>query len=468
MKVSVVALAECYSLGCFGHAFLTFCIVCSLLAVDIMFEEEGDSGFWTAMSTLTKKAKCPIFLTANTVPDSLLASHIRYLHFEMTTPMPNECVKKLRRILKSEGLHRTERFAESSAANKQLSLIAQLCKCDLRRIINELQLFSTAPPLPSDASESSAQVESSEAASVSASEYVAPIINEISPKEVSPHDLSLVTITGSNFTRDGIETNLTVSIGKQICPAVKVLNESTILAVCPPCHLQSGITDSGVIRSTGRESRTSRFAPVSIRLFSHGRLLSRSDADVTATAELCDGTPYTTLGRHWNIEYAFPPPRYGMPVANDRADSDEESDEAEFEGSMNADADVRAPPETVETTARCVFTEEEAAAILQKGIREWEAAHSERGVKSERTFSGTIITSDAASAQQLEALYSLTRLSSDASLLEDELEFGGVPYLAGVVPGFGSSIVNDVASKNMPSNSEGQEKKLLRDANAKP
>jgi hypothetical protein len=47
-------------------------------------------------------------------------------------------------------------------------------------------------------------------------------------------------------------------------------------------------------------------------------------------------------------------------------------------------------------------------------------------------------------------------------LLEDGFEFGGVPFLAGVVPGFGASLVNDVVGNNI------HEKKLLRDANARP
>lgn len=453
-------------------SILTYCTALLFVAVDIIFEDEGDAGFWAAMSTLTKKAKCPIFLTANVVPDSLLASHIRYLHLETSSPKPDECVAKMRRILKSEGLSRTERFAEGSAANKQLSLVAQLCKCDLRRMINELQLFATAPPLASDNNTSPMECEASMGESASVAEYRGPIISDISPREVSPHDLSLLTIQGKYFTLFSTgncpEMELKVSIGNQLCPAVKVLDDSTILATCPPCSVGPGVTDSGVIESTGRESRTSRFAPVSIQLFTKGHALSRSDAIMTSTTELCDGTPYTSLGRQWNIQYAFPPPRFGMST-NQLGDSDEESAEEEF-GCDEVSARSTVPDTfPTEETSRCVFTKEDAEVMLDNGVREWKAVHSESETKSDADVPcAQVIKPDAESAQVLNALSSLTELSSDAAFLEDGFELGTVPFLAGVVPGCGASLVNDVSGNNVQGNSEGNERKLLRDANARP
>jgi len=433
-----------------------------------MFEDEGDSGFWAAMSTLTKKAKCPIFLTANVVPDSLVSSHIRYLHLETSSPKPQECVSTMRRILKGEGLNRTETYSESSTTEKKLSLIAQLCKCDLRRVINELQLFATAPPQTKDSGDSPMECDSCVMASVSAAKFLAPIISDITPTEVSPHDLSLVTIKGENFTAfstgDRPETVLKVLVGNQVCPAVKVVDDSTILAVCPPCSPPSGVADSGVVVASGRESRTTRFAPVSIHWYVRGRILSRSDAEATATMELRDGTSYTSFGRQWNIEYAFPPPRYGM-LANRRADSDEESDEAEF-GCQNSIEQALPDTAMTESFSQQAFSKKEAAAMLEEGVREWKTGHSESDGTEKACAQA--ISPDAESAQVLDTLSSLTELSSDAALLEDRFEYGGVPFLAGVVPGFGSSLLNDVAGNYVQVNSDGNERKLLRDANARP
>ena len=336
-----------------------------------MFEDEGDAGFWSAMSALTKKAKCPIFLTANIVPDSLVSSHMRYIHLETSRPSPDECVTKMRRILRSEGLNRTESFPDGPLANKQLSLIAQLCKCDLRRVINELQFFATAPPPTIDSSDSFVmETESPEATIVSSASFPFPLVTDVSPTEVSPYDFSLLTIKGKWFTAfvgsDCPETELSVSIGHQLSPAVKVLDDTTILAVCPPCALAPGIEDSGVIAQTGQESRTSRFALLSIQLHARGRLIARSDADVTTTAELCDGTPYTSLVRQYNIEYAFPPPRYGM-LADDPVDSDEDSVEAEF-GCNDKQRPANNTDSIDSVTAQREYTEEKFTAIFEKGL----------------------------------------------------------------------------------------------------
>lgn len=464
----IVVLIDEGEFWLFVHFPLVSVLTCPnsylFIAVDIIFEEEGDAGFWNAMSTLAKKAKCPIFLTANTVPESLLSSHIRYLHVETSLPRPEECVPKVKRILKKEGLHRRERFTESSAANKQLSLISQLCKCDLRRIVNELQLFATAPPRSGSEGDDPMKCESSTVDNASPSEYLGPTIRDISPREVSPHDLSLVTIRGKHFTP---ETSLEVYFGSQVSPAVKVLNDSTILAVCPPCSVAAGVTDSGVIERTGRESRTSRFAPVSIKVYAHGKVLSRSDAVEYTTNELCDGTPCSSIGGHWNIEYAFPPPRYGI-LGNQHVDSDDESIEAEF-GSDERPRPVVPDPAPAVTTSQRTFTKEEAEAVLEKGISEWKAAHAESEASTE-TESGSarlMITPDGESSGGLDVLSTLTKVSSDAALLEDGLESGGIPFLAGVVPGFGSSLVNDVARNNTDTNDQ-KRRKLLRDANARP
>ena len=435
-----------------------------------MFEDEGDSGFWSAMSNLTKKAKCPIFLTANVVPDSLASSTIRYLHLETSSPKPKECVAKLRRILKSEGLNLKGKFSEDPSANEQLSLIAQLCKCDLRRAINELELYATSLPLSKDCDASPLEIElSTTTTTASRPELLVPFICDISPKEVSPHDFSLLTIRGKHFkffsTRDCNETSLVVTIGNQLCPAVQRMDDATILAVCPPCSLALGVADSGVIERTGRESRTSRFAPVSIYLYARDRVITRSDAVVTASTDLCDGTSCDALGRKWNIEYAFPPPRYGMLPS--RA-VDEESAEADFACERSAGNEMREVAMT-DKNSPSSFTKEEAVAILEEGVGEWMAKHSESDTKEDTECTlAPAMHPNLQSAKELLDLSSLSGLSSDAAYLEDAFEFGGVPFLAGVVPGFGSSLVNDIAGNNVQSNPEGNERKLLRDANARP
>jgi hypothetical protein len=441
-----------------------------IVSVDIMYEEEGDAGFWSALCSLTKKAKCPIFLTANVVPAALLSSTIRYRHLVTSLPKPKDCVSKMRRIIKSEGFRRLDTCVDRSVADKHLSLIAQLCKCDLRRITNELQLYASGLPV-SKTDGNATGVESSISDEITCrarTEYATPTITDFSPKQVSPHDLSLLTITGTNFTcfraSDCSDTVLQVSIGNQLCPAVQLLNDSTILAVCPPFLPPPGVNDCCVTESTGHESRTSRFAPISIRSYGSFGLISTLVA-TTSTTELCDSTSIASLDRKWNVEYGFPPPRHGILdfVYSRATDSDSESVEEEFkyEATTVPELHSHAPTNSI---SKSKDVKNEAALILEQGVRDWNSAHSE-GMES-KSECPRISASDSESLLKLQVWSSQAQLASDAAMLEDAFEFGGMPFLAGEVPGFGASLVNDVAGNNI--HSEGNETRLLRDANARP
>jgi hypothetical protein len=428
-----------------------------------MYEEEGDAGFWSALSSLTKKAKCPIFLTANVVPDALLSSTIRYRHLETALPRPKDCVSKMRRIIENEGFGRLNTFADLSAGDKQLALIAELCKCDLRRIINELQLNANGPPLPQTDGDANMEITPDEMTCDTTTDYATPIITDISPKQVSPHDLSLLTITGKYFTSfratDCSDNLLQVSIGNQLCPAVQLLNDSTVLAVCPSFLPPLGVNDFGVIERTAQESRTCRFAAVSIRFYGSFGLISS-----TSTIDLCAGASIASLGQRWNIEYAFPPPRHGiLDYAQSHAadNNDDEGVVEEFERDPTSSAKLHSRVAS-RPRAKRKYVKKEAAMILEEGVRAWNSDHYER-MESDNDCPRKS-PPDIDSLRKLQVWSSQAQLASDAAMLEDAFELGGIPFLAGEVPGFGASLINDVAGNN----TEGNEKRLLRDANARP
>ena len=106
---------------------------------DNLYEEQGDNGFWTALSDLYKRSKCPIILTANTVPKNLTSKGFRFAHIEVGTPTPAECARKLYEAARAEGL---TLCASETDAMKGLEQIATLGNCDLRRLLHELQVFS--------------------------------------------------------------------------------------------------------------------------------------------------------------------------------------------------------------------------------------------------------------------------------------------------------------------------------------
>ena len=400
-----------------------------------MYEDEGDSGFWAALNSLRKKAKCPIVLTANAVPDSLLSSSMRYLHLEMSLPTPKECASKMRRIIKSEGLRRYETPLNGSDPNEQLSLIAELCRCDLRRICNELQLFSSGPVRieDQDCIEKHVKTTSPETTATSRSDDASPTITDISPKQVSPHDPTLLTITGKNFnsfsTTSGSETTCQVTIGSQLCRAARIMDDSTILAVCPPCLLPSGVDDCGAFEGSAQECRTCRFAPVSLRGHAPTGAIVTTDA-AFSTTQLCDGTPATFLGPKWNVEYGFPPPRRAMlEYVSNRETEDDESVEEEFEVETTTTA-AELPHSTVaKTSPQCADSAEEAAAILEKGVREWNVAHSKSPVEEgDADKSRPAAVSDSVSARNVEIWASQAELASDVALLEDGFRVWWRPF----------------------------------------
>lgn len=417
-----------------------------------MYEDEGDSGFWSALSSLTKKAKCPIVLTANVVPASLVSSSIRFQHLETSYPSPAECASKIQQIAQLEGLTLLEKFDDWSTAEEQLSMIARLCRCDVRRIINELHLFASAPPTRTDCGAVTVEASTVALASDIRSTFAPPvIITSVSPKQVSSHDFSLLTITGQNFVPVD-SCDFKVSIGDQLCPAVKLMNACTILAVCPPCLIPSGISDSSIIEQSGTESRTLRFSPVSIRVFANGRMATASQ-DSIFEEQLCDGTTSVSLGPKWNIEYCFPPPRRGMLDCSGSLAADSDSEEVEFEGERTAVSSNVSQEPTTHPQSLCAYSSDEAMRILDEGVGAWKATNA-----GEPWAGGTddmAMARDDESVKKMDMWSSLSGIASDAAMLEEGFERGGLPFLAGAVPGFGTSFVNNDAGH-------------IRDANARP
>ena len=71
------------------------------------------------------------------MPPALYDSNtLRYRSEHFERPSPSECINKMEDIAKSEGM-----VLGGDATNDGLSVIAEHFDCDLRRIVNEMQLF---------------------------------------------------------------------------------------------------------------------------------------------------------------------------------------------------------------------------------------------------------------------------------------------------------------------------------------
>ena len=127
-----------------------------------------------------------------------------------------------------------------------LCRIAELCGCDLRRIINEMQLYSHH--VSKEANMSSAlSCDTWERTSGEVSDELdAPTISNIFPKSSQSDQYSVVTIMGNHFINDTDRVCTEVTIGGLPCPVVRVVSKNIMLVVCPPCVLPSGVDASGV------------------------------------------------------------------------------------------------------------------------------------------------------------------------------------------------------------------------------
>ncbi|KAI2490146.1 DNA clamp loader protein [Fragilaria crotonensis] len=200
--------------------------------VDLIFENEGDSGFWPTLKALAKRAKCPIFLTANVIPQALTSLSLRFKHYSLERPTPEECLSKIWQVVKSENLIHRQNLLRDHVKETLVSF-AERYECDLRRVLLEMQLFTKARN------------------SVPVSEQVAhlpwkasihsgipflenePVFEKITPNVLPVQRRTRLKIEGRGFA--SLSQNYSVFIGEQVCDA-EVVDDNTILAACPPSN----------------------------------------------------------------------------------------------------------------------------------------------------------------------------------------------------------------------------------------
>eukprot|EP00550_Attheya_septentrionalis_P010769 CAMPEP_0198305188 /NCGR_PEP_ID=MMETSP1449-20131203/57779_1 /TAXON_ID=420275 /ORGANISM="Attheya septentrionalis, Strain CCMP2084" /LENGTH=1326 /DNA_ID=CAMNT_0044007719 /DNA_START=96 /DNA_END=4076 /DNA_ORIENTATION=+ len=474
--------------------------------VDNLFENDGDAGFWSALSALAKKAKCPIVLTATSPPGPLINSCIGFNEATLTLPSPMECVKKMVHVAKMEGISwRTKRsnVNETIDVKERLCHIANLCYCDLRRIMNEMQLFAHA----SSRSEVMTRTLIDKALQpackftrIPLPVLTHPSITDVSPCIVSHDSFEVLTIRGRNFVdaveqasekNKGMPGQLVVRIGNQSCPSVRVLDDNTMLAICPPCFVPTNATGLGVVRDDIDDSITSRYAPVSILVKNtDGSIIASTD---NVTLDHIEGSCALSAPRCWNIEYEFPDlsdrlqaickkqfdDRKNKSRLKKRKNTDLSSDsENEFEmdcdpkpaigllqeeekENLRVNGSIKSPPAAIDVNLKdFAFMFNKAAAGLDVTF-----AESTLPVSNE-----TPLEQIDTSAYEMDTLAQSMEMFSDAAVLEDAFTTNAIPYLAGAVPGFGPDLVDGVpASLTTSANPfEMNSKKLQRNGSNKP
>ena len=375
--------------------------------VDLIFENDGDSGFWPALKALAKRAKCPIFLTANAIPQALRALSIRFKHYSMERPTPEECMSQIWKVVKSENLEQRPNLLRDQV-KQALVDFAERHECDLRRILLEMQLFARARNFVTVLDPDLVVLD--KASNPPDFRFLGhgPVVNKIIPNAVPAEQQSRLELAGRGFA--SLPQNFSVSIGEQVCEA-EVVNDTTISATCPPFQMQ----ETSFIYS-------SRFPLVKIEA---PPTISRSVIGTRLKPlELHNGSTMLSVS-HDSIEFLLP--------------------------SLSSDASAA--------------TISKAHSQVTKETPSVRQLHTEISIENPTTVHVPV---DGVGDKNLRGLEVLSQLANNLERQSDAVSMAhsmyGIPWLGGATHGFASQFVDGFATSSDPTSTN----KLCRDNNAKP
>jgi DNA polymerase III delta prime subunit len=407
--------------------------------IDILFGNEGDAGFWSALASVAKSAKCPIILTANHRPEQLSAnSNLRHRHFETERPTSMECATKLLQILQSEGIqiNPSVRSQGPEIVHEALSSVATACECDLRKMMLELQVMvcrttsqdsNAKESVPSNGGREGIMGPKGRQPSLqpgvgTQSNDWCPIVEAVVPTKVPMDTYSIVHVKGRNFSTfgailgsQGVDAGdgsvFSVWIGDQRCQS-RLVDDATISILCPPYNDRRKTVPS--LRSMLR----TRVVPLAIECPSLGMFKSRTPRRVKAQS-LVDGT--ATSGAFWlTVEYEFP-----------GKSSIEEDAIEQSEINLTMHKSHKGVLSKGPSISECNMEDDGAAVELWRNAN----GQSTPGMFGNHMSRYERTQKDLDVAAVLEKHAIDAHNSSDAALMEDFQQ--GVPFLAGACKGFG-------------------------------
>jgi len=417
-----------------------------------MYDEHGDNGFWSALSDLCKRTRCPIVLTSNSFPKNLNSSAFNCDKIVAEAPTKSECARKLFDIAKAEGLSLR---GTDDRAILYLEQLAALGSCDLRRLVHELQMFASSTAAIADnemEEETEPALEEPSKHDTPLTTCQAPLVQSVNPVGVRSDAYSLLTINGSNFwsilsqEADTKGFCCRVFIGDQECPEARIMNDTTILAVCPPCSLPPDVTKSGLYRGSHHRHKAAAHAPITVCGTRMDGLFSSSACSV-AVVDAPDGKKILSTKEIVTLEYQFPGhithyfsaknEEVEKPDCEDNGSSSDDecewSDETSRQKSETKTTSIQIAPSQPSTADQT-----QALKLIQDGIDAWLSVH-------ESTKPPKIDPSakrESKELDQIEQLFTDCRLLSDAAFLED-IGTSGLPLLSGACSGFGFNMTDE-------------------------
>lgn len=245
--------------------------------VDLLFD--SDVGFWQSLGNLAKKAKCPIILTATQPPPQLLNSTtILYRYAYLSLPSPMECASKMCQIAKMENMMWQDGLKDREI-KEGLATIAKMCRCDLRKIMNEMQLYNKGS-VCKEKKILNNEIKPKQSSVKPNKNY--PSVNSVSPNKLSSSTHTVLQITGKHFFSStaflGTDVSVKVTVGEQQCPATKIIDDNNIFAVCPPCQIPTHVTQYGIVKKTHQRSLDCIHQPVKVQLTAANRVFYTVDS----------------------------------------------------------------------------------------------------------------------------------------------------------------------------------------------
>lgn len=361
--------------------------------VDFLYEEQGDAGFWSALASVTKTAKCPIFVTANSKPPQM----DQFPHFHLwplDKPSPVECMTKLLQVCRQEGIPMRPELDQKEIKSR-LCHVAEICGCDIRRMLNELQSFLHPVPeklVPIERGPSPTTVSNLE---WSASMEL-PRLDSLNPSKVSTTKHSIVAIHGKNFNSlRCFKGEWNVLLGDKRCKS-HLVDDEHLLILCPP-----------------QSEEAQGFQSISIQLSNGGKIGCTS----VEILDLPGGSKITGRKCVW-LQYESDPE---LPNEEDN----NEDEEIEFEGSAETK-----PKQDLKTSTTTKDVEADEAVL-----------ESWKSLTAEQDGDKIAPADEPKSKSQDDHLLALEMLAenaydlSDAIFLEDFQD--GVPFLSGACLGYG-------------------------------
>lgn len=363
--------------------------------IDLIFEAHGDTGFWSALTSVAKTARCPILLTSNSSPSGM--SNIRHQHVALNRPCAEDCSSKILQVCREEGIG-LQAGLDPMDVQKRLSWIATVLNCDMRRLLLELQWFAKTQGDRPVKTPTTYKIDKGPS-KCSPTTFSWPVIHAVVPQRIPTDKYTVVTLHGDHFASlltksiSGVSNGSFVTyVGSEKCPAQVTAND-TILVLCPPCT---------------QENLDKRIVPIYLESNIFGRL----DGSSIKADDLVDGSSLKGAKR-LHVEYLRLEEPLGL-VADDT--------EEEFE--LDSGKSVKSK---LSSSSKGHQTKEDGDELWKKTL-----AEECIDMPLEPLAVSTIARKDASPA--LVTLAEHARNSSDAALLEDLM--GGLPYLSGACRGF--------------------------------